>query len=270
METMDSSLFDLLHEGWGTVTETVQISSNSWEKYVKQLSELSSEAGQLIRDYIKKYGLADKDALIEYCYGVVTRYGEASSELACQMYDAVMQMEMDFDLGFTVSSAEPFEGFNFDEVGEAVNGSLKQSPSGQKVESTVTRLVKQQVEDTTLKNAKRDGLEFAWVPHGDTCPFCLVLASRGWQRVSKRTLKKGHAEHIHANCDCHYAVRRNSKTNLEGYDPDKYLEMYNNAEGNSPKDKINSLRRIDYQANREKILEQKRNAYAIRNGNKAE
>ena len=53
-----------------------------------------------------------------------------------------------------------------------------------------------------LKNAVRDGAEWAWVPHGDTCPFCITLASNGWQKASRKVLKGGHAEHIHANCDC--------------------------------------------------------------------
>ena len=47
----------------------------------------------------------------------------------------------------------------------------------------VSRLVKRAGADTTLKNAQRDGAEFAWVPHGDSCAFCLTLASRGWQRA---------------------------------------------------------------------------------------
>lgn len=50
----------------------------------------------------------------------------------------------------------------------------------------VSRLVKRAGADTTLKNAQRDGAEFAWVPHGDSCAFCLTLASRGWQRASQR------------------------------------------------------------------------------------
>ena len=30
---------------------------------------------------------------------------------------------------------------------------------------------------------------------------------------------------------------------MEGYNPDKYLEMYENAEGKTPEEKINSIRR---------------------------
>ena len=96
---------------------------------------------------------------------------------------------------------------------------------------------------TTLQNALRDGAEFAWIPAGETCAFCLTLASNGWQRASKQAIKKGHAEHIHSNCDCAYAVRFNSRTNVAGYDPDRYRSMYRHAEGRTPQDKINSMRR---------------------------
>ena len=97
------------------------------------------------------------------------------------------------------------------------------------------------------------------MPHGDTCPFCITLASNGWQKASQKLLKGGHAEHIHANCDCEFAVRFRSDTTVAGYDPDKYYRQYREAGGD-----INKMRRIDYAANRERINAQKRAAYAAR------
>ena len=107
-------------------------------------------------------------------------------------------------------------------------------------------MVKQCAADTTLQNAERDGAEFAWIPNGDSCAFCEMLASRGWQRISKRSLKDGHAEHIHANCKCEYAIRFDSKTNYKGYNPDKYKEEFENAEGDTWEEKLNSIRRERY------------------------
>ena len=149
------------------------------------------------------------------------------------------------------------------EVAKAVNGT-KHSPA--LLQNAVSRLVKQAGADTTLKNALRDGAEFAWIPRGDTCAFCLTLASRGWQRASKKALKNGHAEHIHANCDCEYAVRFHSSTTVAGYDPEQYLAAYEEAEGKTPREKINSLRRAHYAENRKKITAQKRAAYLARKG----
>ena len=118
-------------------------------------------------------------------------------------------------------------------------------------------MVKQAGADTTTRNAIRDGAEWAWVPHGDACPFCRMLASNGWQKASKNLLKKGHAQHIHANCDCEFAVRFSREFDVSGYDPEAYLRQYREAGSD-----INNWRRIDYAANRERINAQKRAAYA--------
>ena len=103
--------------------------------------------------------------------------------------------------------------------------------------------------------------EWAWVPHGDTCPFCMMLASNGWQKASAKLLKGGHASHIHANCDCEFAVRFDSNTGVAGYDPEKYLKQYRAAGSD-----VNAMRRIDYAARRDAINAQKRTAYKVRKG----
>lgn len=126
--------------------------------------------------------------------------------------------------------------------------------------SGVSRLVKRAGADTSLRNAARDGAEWAWVPHGDTCPFCITLASNGWQNASDKVLKGGHAQHVHANCDCEFAIRFDHRTTVAGYDPDKYLAQYNAAGGD-----INAMRRIDYAARKDAINAQKRAAYAVKN-----
>ena len=76
-------------------------------------------------------------------------------------------------------------------------------------------------------------------------------------------MKNGHAEHIHNNCDCTYAIRFDDETNVEGYDPDEYYDWYKSEPG-KPKDKINAMRREMYQENKEEINAQKRSAYEKR------
>ncbi len=191
------------------------------------------------------------DALITYATALVNKYGEGCAELACQMYDAMADAS-----GVIVPAAEPAEIAGDSEIAKMVYGTKKSSPL---LESGVSRLVKQAGADTTLKNALRDGAEWAWVPHGDTCAFCITLASRGWQRASDKALKGGHALHIHANCDCEYAVRFNKNTTVAGYDPEKYLEQYENAGGD-----INAMRRANYAEHKDVINAKKRAAYANR------
>ena len=155
-------------------------------------------------------------------------------------------------------AAEPAEPADYGEVARMVNATKNQNPAN--LPNGVSRLVKRAGADTTLKNAVRDGAEWAWVPHGDTCPFCITLASNGWQKASSKVLKGGHADHIHANCDCEFAIRFDHNTTVAGYDPDKYLKQYRDAGGD-----INKMRRVNYAANKERINAQKRAAYAVKN-----
>ena len=194
--------------------------------------------------------------MIDYAFALSTKYGTASAALAAQMYDAAVELSGKF-----YPAALPAETATMNEVAKAVVGTAK-SGNTEIVSSAVGRLVKMAGVDTTMQNALRDGAEWAWIPVGETCAFCVTLASRGWQRASKKALKGGHAEHIHANCDCTYAVRFDGSSDVDGYDPDRYLRMYEEADGAKPKDRINAMRRDFYQENREKILEQKRDAYA--------
>ena len=223
----------------------------AWDDYISRLSQLNQKAGQLMREYMDGHPEADTDALIRYAYALVTKYGEGSAELACQMYDALAEAQ-----GVTLPAAEPAPTATYGEVTGMVKATQDSPPS---LQQGVSRMVKQAGADTTAHNAIRDGAEWAWVPHGDACPFCRMLASNGWQRASKNLLKKGHAQHIHANCDCEFAVRFSRGFDVAGYDPEAYLRQYRDAGSD-----INNWRRIDYAANRERINAQKRAAYAVR------
>ena len=230
----------------------MQISARTWNEYITQLSRLNRTAGEKMREYIDTHGTADTDDLIAYAYALATKYGEGSAELACQMYDALAEAQ-----GAVLPAAEPAATASYDEVARMVNSTKDQNPAN--LPNGVSRLVKRAGADTTLQNAARDGAEWAWVPHGDTCAFCIALASNGWQKASEKVLKGGHAQHIHANCDCEFAVRFSRNVNVAGYDPDEYYRQYREAGSD-----INTMRRIDYAARKEAINAQKRAAYAAR------
>ena len=220
--------------------------------YHARLSKLNEKAGQQMAEYVAAHGTEDGPALIAYAHALVTKYGEGSAELACQMYDALAEASK-----ANLPAAEPAATAEYGEVARMVNATKRQNPAN--LPNGVRRLVKRAGADTTLHNAIRDGAEWAWVPHGDTCPFCIMLASNGWQKASAKLLKGGHAEHIHANCDCEFAVRFDGSTTVAGYDPEKYLRQYRAAGSD-----VNAMRRIDYAARKDAINAQKRAAYAIK------
>ena len=240
------------------------ISDKSWSKYIARLRTLSDKAADELIKFIQNGHdiYADPEtakAVVNYAYALATKYGEGAGALAAEMYDALAELSRKI-----VPPAVPAPTAKYGEVAKAVYGTKLQSSNLEVMAGAVSRLVKMVSVDTMQQNALRDGAEWAWIPRGDTCAFCLMLASNGWQKASKKAIKGGHAEHIHANCDCTYAIRFSGDVEVEGYDPDKYYEMYRNADGYTAKQKVNAMRREFYQENKEAINEQKRSAYAKR------
>lgn len=232
---------------------------SSWVRYIDVLSAISDTAGKKFTAYLNTHEIdsqAGRKAAIDYAVALAEKYGESAAAMACEMYDATAAAS-----GAFLPAAEPAAAATYGDVAKTVNGMAKQRQSNDNMGAALGRLVKRTGVDTTMKNAIRDGAEWAWVPHGDTCAFCIMLASNGWQRASKKALKGGHAEHIHSNCDCTYAVRFDGKSKVAGYDPDKYREMYENADGDTWQEKLNSMRRDQYAEDGDRIRAQKRAAY---------
>ena len=239
----------------------MRITSKTWDTYIANLRKMSDKAAGLMLERLKDVAFDaleydERMKLIDYAFALVTKYGEGAGALASEMYDALAELS-----GAAVPAAIPAQTATYAETAKAINGTIKTGNS-EIVSAAAGRLVKMAGVDTVMQNALRDGAEWAWIPRGDTCAFCITLASRGWQRASQAAIKDGHAEHIHANCDCTYAVRFDRNTNVEGYDPSAYYRMYQNADGGSPKAKINAMRREFYAENSDRINAQKRSAYA--------
>lgn len=213
----------------------MKVSAKAWFEYRDKLRAVNERAEKAMEQFMNAHWPADSQDMINYAYALTQKYGSAAAELACRMYDKTAQAS-----NIHTPSAEPADLASYKDVKKGVYGNLN---SQGKIPGLVNRLVKQAAADTTLKNAMRDHAEWAWIPSGDTCAFCLTLASRGWQRASKMVLKGNHADHIHAHCDCNFQIRFHSGDTVEGYDPNKYLEMYEKAKGKTPEEKINSLRK---------------------------
>lgn len=210
-------------------------------------------------EYLKSHDTSTNegmDAAVEVAYALATKYGEGAAAMSCEMYDAIAALS-----GVTLPPAEPAATATYEDAAKTVWGIMKHSDKPESVGSGVGRLVKMAGVDTTIKNGMRDGAQFAWVPHGDTCAFCLMLASNGWRNISKKALKKGHAEHIHSNCDCTYAVRFDDKSDVAGYDPEKYRAFYDENGGN-----LNQMRQALREAEKNVDSVEKSSTIGLRKG----
>lgn len=235
------------------IAERTEQAKAVWETYVDGKPALGTGTVAIDGSLLTEI----KESTIDYAYALSSKYGEGAASLAAEMYDAIAQAE-----GVTLPPAIPATTATRMELNAAIRAEYAASHNEDLFSSIVGRHVKRAGADTMLQNAVRDRAEFAWVPAGDTCAFCRILASRGWQRQSKKAAAR-HAEHIHSNCDCQYAVRFNSSGGPRGYDPDRYLAEYDAMPG-SRKDKLNAMRRADYAENADEINAQKRAAYAKR------
>ena len=233
----------------------INITKKQWSKYIDILRRLQDRAADEMAAFMSipeiqsLTGYAYSQALIDYGFALATKYGEGATAVVCDWYDAMAMLE-----GVELAPAIPANTATYQDIAKTINGIRKTTENTEEISSAVGRWVKMVGVDTLMQNALRDGAEWAWIPQGDTCAFCITLASRGWQRASDKAIKNGHAEHIHSNCDCTYAVRHSPNVTVEGYDPDKYLEMYKDAplkDGQSPsgKNRINAMRRQFYKDN---------------------
>lgn len=231
-----------------------------WLRYIDGLGRCNETAKELAKKYIETHEVDSpegRQALIRYCYSLVNKYGEAAAELACMMYDAVAEAE-----GYLLDPAEPADMPEYAEVAKAVNGTMKNLLRAEIAAAAISRLVKLCGQDTTLNNAIRDGALFAWIPVGDTCPYCLQIAAEGWQKASEDALEYGHAKHIHGNCNCAFQIKHDPKTKYDFYNPDFYQEIFDSAEGSTADERFNAVRRMIYDREKDTIRAQKRAAYA--------
>ena len=245
----------------------MRVDQAEWKKYISDLRKVSDKAVEEFEKFtISNGGYANisRTKLIDYAYALTQKYGEATAALSAEMYDSIATAQK-----VLVPAAIPAEPADYSEVAKTVNGIIKNTGSEAVLNQSVGLLVKDAGQKTTIQNARRDHAEIAFYASGDTCAYCIALAGEGWTRASKSQLAKdGQPAHLHANCDCTYAVRFNDSLRYEGYDPSEYAKMYYGADTPmahpSAKDRINAMRREFYKENKDKINEQKREAYARR------
>lgn len=118
------------------------------------------------------------------------------------------------------------EGF-IKEIGDAARYYAERGAN-----STMAQTARKQASSKKRKGqrsgAETHGVAFARVPMGPTtCDFCLMLASRGFVYLSKESA--GEFDRYHRHCDCRI-IPGAPGTDVEGYDPDAYYDMWKHPE----------------------------------------
>lgn len=198
----------------------------------KDPAKLSQLMQQTVPQLVAKYGDVASSAAMEW-YRNVSGHGYEPV-----MADPVDPDKVDASVRWAMGAA-----YDDQEDGESTDSGLAGAQS--RLGEVVDRNVRQAGRDTLVSNANRDRRAKGWaiVPSGTACAYCVMLASRGATYTSEDTAEAS----VHAHCSCE--VVPDFGDGIDGYDPEKYYDMYESAAaqagvGASPKDIAAELRRM--------------------------
>ena len=241
------------------------VSGKAWEGYTRRLEAQRKAAYDDAYEWVMRHGR--KAGIHRMMVEAAIFHGKATSALAASWFDQMARAEK----ADTMKAVAVNDSAKLRKRRMAIceNKAAPKWDAGDRegfaraIASAVAADVKRQATNTVMLNAQKNGAEYAWIPGGgETCAFCIALAANGWQPAAKATAMGDHADHIHDNCMCEFAIRFNEDTQYGSFDAEKYAQAYEGAEGRSSADKINAIRRDLYAENKDRINEQHRERYA--------
>lgn len=193
------------------------------------MQTLSAEAQEIIASALAATpDTADpaqvRDELIAIMQAVVERYGSAAAAASADWYEALRELETSLS-DYRVQLAPAISPVVVESKVRAVAGPLWVEGGTEQVSTALTgmvdRIVKAAGRDTITMAAEQDPARprFARIPSGtETCAFCRMLASRGFDYSSMKAA--GADRKFHAHCDCMIVPSWSAKTpRISGYDP---------------------------------------------------
>lgn len=221
------------------------------EAMTQQVNALSADArkkamGLLERIDWEGADIADcRAAVVEALEMLLPEYATASAQAAADYYDAARELALGKPLGAVAES-----GLNLAATEGAVRAFVRfvqkdgdPERFNRHVCDRIDWELKRAASNSALANGRRDPVKprFARVPAGgETCRFCLMLASRGFVYHTEATAGMNH---VHPSCDCR-TVPGWDGMEVEGYDPDRlYSEYRKQLEGHELEEHYDLLER---------------------------
>jgi hypothetical protein len=177
-----------------------------------------------------------RDALLAFTPTLVERYGAVAAALAADWYE---------ELRAVSGAAGAFQASLAPTVpADAVTAQVRYlakhlwTPTPEAIIgpllTSADKYVKQPGRDTMAANARRENVSWARVPTGEqTCAFCLVLASRDAVYATRASAGDsdgtGVGDDYHGDCDCQVVRISGPNDYPEGYLPDNYFNLYQDA-----------------------------------------
>ena len=191
--------------------------------YNDKLSAVRSEAGNYFKklaraeDLMKLGEEARKKAIYHAAVDAVNSFTDAAGSAACDFFDAHVT-------DARPSSIAPQPWFIKRRLYENIEKYAKTHKLGDDefmrlLAEEVGGEVVQHANRTTIHNAVKNNLHYARVPFGNSCAFCLMLASRGFVYKTETTAGEDKG-HYHAHCRCKIVAGKKD-TKIGDHNPEK-------------------------------------------------
>lgn len=212
-----------------------QIPRAALDYLTKEINGISADAKAKVMRVLEKLDWNDvpacRDAVVSAVNAVLDAYSLAAGQASADFFDASREIAVGSRLGAAVATGrdpDATEGAIRAFVDKVLKGDI--DSFNRAVLSRVGYELKRSAGQTMMENAARDPLKprFARVPGGgETCKFCLMLASRGFVYHTEKAASS--FDHYHDNCDCQI-VSSWDDDGAEGYDPDAIADRWNDLE----------------------------------------
>lgn len=199
-------------------------------------TKITAAADRVLSKFFSAVDLGDpvmvRDALLEVLPALTQEYGDMAATVAAEWYEETRAKEIGGRYAARLApTADP--GAVQGSVRWAAGELFTADPEGtlKLIEGSLQRYILQAARDTVSVNVVADLARprFAVVPTGATpCPWCVIMASRGWAYSTEANAQK-HSS-FHDACKCQVVPSWSSEPpRIQGYDPDGYYRLYAEA-----------------------------------------
>lgn len=210
------------------------------DRLTEELNALSDAGRHMVANALARLEWSDvaelRSAMAEVMEAVCSELSDLAAARSAEFYDDVRAASVGSRFGALAESGR--DPSATDGAVRALVQSVVDTGSTERfareLGDRVDYEVKKSAGDCIVANASSDPLRprYARVPSGaETCPFCIMLASRGF--VYRTDRSAGSVNHYHPNCDCRVVPGFDGMT-VEGYDPDDYYEQWKHPEIHTP------------------------------------
>ena len=198
------------------------------QSFAKVTSQLQEAAIDEFLEYVEDDMTAEDVA--EIAYNLAMKYRMLGAELGAQWYDICAELA-----GVDVEPAyvEQTDASSLEKRVRTATARTTPETTTEIFSKWLSNEITSSIRETGSNNLWRDykrgikGGRWARVPVGDTCAWCMMLASNGAWYVSEKTALGKTSDHYHANCNCVAVYYADAET-IGGYSKSlsRYKSMY--------------------------------------------